>query len=107
MVFDQLQEKFGDLRESTESRLSSEPDGRNEGIGKTKKMLAFAVAIAATFVARQTLQASWRLSLDRDPPKNPAAADVDWNDALLWGVVSGAIVGGVRIASRSSVHGWV
>ncbi|WP_231617707.1 DUF4235 domain-containing protein [Novipirellula aureliae] len=88
------------MRTSIEERFSNEPDERNEGIGKRENMLAFGAAIAATFLARNALQASWRTTLDRDPPKNPASPEVDWKDALLWGALSGAVVGMARIASR-------
>ncbi len=99
-MIDEIQEKFGEMRETAENRFSGEPDGRNAGIGKTENLLAYAAALGATLIARNALQAGWRTTLDRDPPKNPASPEVDWKDALLWGAVSGALVGIVRIASR-------
>ncbi|MGB7327330.1 MAG: DUF4235 domain-containing protein [Rubripirellula sp.] len=99
-MIDQIQERFNDLRDSAEEHFDSEPDERNVGIGQTENLLAFAAAMGATFIARNALQAGWRTTLDRDPPKNPASPEVDWKDALLWGAVSGALVGVVRIASR-------
>jgi len=88
------------VKEKLTGALANEPDKRNEGIEPAENAIAFAVAIGMTFVARQALQAGWRTALDRDPPKNPASHEVDWKDAILWGAVSGAVVGIARIASR-------
>ena len=95
-----LQDKLEAVQHTAQEKFGHDPDDRNEGIGKTENAMAFGAAIAATFLARNALQASWKLALDREPPKNPASSEVDWKDALLWGAVSGACVGVVRIASR-------
>jgi hypothetical protein len=104
-MIEQAQDKFNDWREAAQERFGNEPDNRNAGIGKTENMLAFAAALSATFLARNAVQAGWRTTLNRDPPLNPASSEVDWQDALLWGAVSGAIVGMVRIASRRASSG--
>lgn len=88
------------LEEKVEPILDDRPDERNAGIEPAENALAFAVAIGATFVARNAIQAGWRTAFDRDPPKNPASREVDWRDALLWGAISGAVVGVARIISR-------
>ena len=77
-----------------------QPDGRNPGVGKTESLITYAAAIAATFLVRRALHLSWQTALKRDPPKNPASRSVAWKDALLWGALSGAIVGIARIGSR-------
>lgn len=79
---------------------ADEPDGRNPGVGKTESLITYAAAIAATFLVRRALHLSWQTALKRDPPKNPASRSVAWKDALLWGALSGAIVGIARIGSR-------
>ncbi|QDV86324.1 DUF4235 domain-containing protein [Stieleria magnilauensis] len=104
-MIEQMQEKLSDLRDTAADRFHDEPDGRNTGIGKTENLLAYAAALGATLVARNALQAGWRTTLNREPPKNPASPEVDWKDALLWGAVSGALVGIVRIASRRASSG--
>ncbi|TWU65828.1 MULTISPECIES: DUF4235 domain-containing protein [Crateriforma] len=88
------------IKEKVAETVSEAPDERNAGIEPAENALAFAVALGMTFLARQTLQAGWRTTFDRDPPKNPASHEVAWKDALLWGAVSGAVVGIARIASR-------
>ncbi|TWU01404.1 DUF4235 domain-containing protein [Neorhodopirellula pilleata] len=109
-MIDSLQEKLEAAHHNVQEKLGREPDGRNAGIGKTENLMAFGAAIAATFLARNALQASWKFALNREPPKNPASSEVDWKDALLWGAVSGACVGMVRIASRrassSAYRSW-
>ncbi|WDQ14992.1 DUF4235 domain-containing protein [Rhodopirellula sp. P2] len=95
-----MHEQLEQFKERTTDLFRDEPDGRNPGIGQTENALAFAAAIGCTFLVRQALQVGWRAALKRDPPKNPASHEVQWREALMWGAVSGAIVGAARIASR-------
>ncbi|KAA1261476.1 hypothetical protein LF1_40260 [Rubripirellula obstinata] len=88
------------LKDKASEYLSDAPDERNAGIEPAENALAFVTALGCTFLARNLIQSGWRAALDRDPPKNPASHEVDWQDALLWGAVSGAVVGVARIASR-------
>lgn len=95
------QETYDDLRQDIAEYMNvDEPNERNVGIGMTESALAFAAAVGASILAREFLEAGWRTTLDRDPPKNPASSQVKWKEALLWGATSGAIVGLARIASR-------
>ena len=103
-MLDALRERVQEYRSGAGSDsggdLPESLNERNHGISQTENAVAFAAAIAATFLARNALQLCWRKTLDREPPKNPASYDVAWKEALLWGAVSGAIVGVARIASR-------
>lgn len=86
---------------SARERLGMEkPDGSNPGVGKVESVLEYGAAIATTFLVRRALNLGWRKALDREPPKNPASPAVNWKDALLFGAVSGALVGMARIGSR-------
>ena len=99
-MIEQLKGKFTEL-------AADDPDERNAGIEPAESALAFAVALGVTFLARNAVQAGWRKTMNSDPPKNAASHEVNWRDALLWGAVSGAVVGVARIASRrasSSVY---
>lgn len=87
-------------RFSNDSPGDGEADGRNPGIGKSESIIAYGAAIAATFLVRRALSLTWQATLNRDPPKNPASHAVAWKDALLWGAISGAVVGMTRIGSR-------
>lgn len=99
-MIEQLEQNVAAAKDKAIETISREPDDSNAGIEPMENALAFAAAIGATFLARQALQATWKTTLNRTPPKNPASPEVDWKDALLWGAVSGALVGVVRIASR-------
>ncbi|WP_153556389.1 DUF4235 domain-containing protein [Roseimaritima sediminicola] len=102
-MLDELRNGYEDVQSRVRGMtMGDQPDGKNEGVGQMENMLAFAAAIGAGFLARQLLQNSWRAAFQQDPPKNPASHEVDWQDALLWGALSGAIVGAARIASRRS-----
>lgn len=95
------------IKDKATEFLTEQPGERNAGIEPAENALAFAVALGVTFLARNAVQAGWRKTMNSDPPKNPASHEVDWRDALLWGAVSGAVVGVARIASRrasSSVY---
>ncbi|MFG0267043.1 MAG: DUF4235 domain-containing protein [Rhodopirellula sp. JB055] len=95
-----MQEQLEDLKDRAADLFESDSDGRNTGIGQTENAIAFAAALGCTFLVRQGIELGWRTALKRDPPKNPTSHDVAWREALLWGAVSGAIVGAARIASR-------
>jgi len=59
-------------------------------------------AIAAQ-AAEQVLTSSWRLATRRDPPDDPAYADVDWRSAVVWTVAAGSAVALARLVSRHGV----
>ncbi len=106
-----MHEKYEDFRDNISEKTGiGQPNQRNAGISVTESSIAFAAAIGATFIARELIEAIWRTTLDRDPPKNPASHEVEWKEAILWGAVSGALVGITRIASRrvstSAVRGF-
>jgi len=57
----------------------------------------------AARASRKVAGLGYRALTDREPPKNPAARDVDWNDAIVWTVVTGAIGGLARLAVRRAL----
>lgn len=99
-MLDQLKDRASDFTENARDHLSHDSDHTSTRIGHTENLVALATAMAAAVAARHTLQASWRQAFDRDPPRNPASREVAWKEALLWGAVSGALVGVARIAAR-------
>lgn len=69
--------------------------------------LASGAAIGAVVLTKPVIERGWRLVVGSDPPGNPAHEDVAWRDALLWAVVTGAVVGLVRlVAQRSAAGAW-
>ena len=100
-MLETARENVYSLSQDVRDRFASgEPDGRNPGIGPVESACALAAAIATTLATRHLLEAGWRQTFDRDPPMNPASHEVHWKEALLWGAVSGAVIGVARVASR-------
>ncbi|TWT56418.1 DUF4235 domain-containing protein [Allorhodopirellula solitaria] len=107
-MLDTIQDRYERIRDDVSERSGvGQPDERNAGISTTESVIALAAAVGATFVARELLETTWRTTLDRDPPKNPASREVAWKEAMLWGAASGALVGIARIASRRLSTGAV
>lgn len=69
--------------------------------------VAAGAAILGGAAVRQGLQQAWKLTMDEDPPRDPAASDVPWRQAIIWTVATGALVGlGSLIARRGAAAGW-
>lgn len=63
------------------------------------RLLAGGAVAVAGVVADKGLKTAWQAATGEDPPSNPDDPDVDWSKALLWGALSGAAIGAVRIAA--------
>lgn len=81
-----------DLSEFTEKDLFTEDTGWT--------LLVSAAALTASFAARAALKESWKLITKKDPPLNPADSETAWDEALMWTVASGVLVGLCRLAAR-------
>ncbi|WP_182868252.1 DUF4235 domain-containing protein [Stieleria mannarensis] len=105
-MLDTIDEPLEDLRDKfgQATGLGETPE-RNAGITSNEAVVAFAAATAATLITREALEAVWRKSVGQPPPKNPASHTVSWKEALLWGALSGAVIGAARIASRRTASG--
>jgi hypothetical protein len=58
---------------------------------------------AATILARKLMNAGWKVSTGKTPPKNPAHPDVSIGEAVAWAALSGVAVGLARmVASRKA-----
>ena len=74
-------------------------------VGLSESAVTLAAAMLGGVLARQALKAGWQVAFKREPPINPASREVDWGEALLWGVASGALVGTLRIMARRGASG--
>ncbi len=64
-------------------------------------------AVAGAMATRNLVKSGWRRIKKSEPPQNPLRQDVDWQDALLFGLITGAIAGVVRILMRrAAATGW-
>lgn len=62
-----------------------------------------AATTAATFAARKTVNATWKVSTGKPPPKNPAHPDVSIGEAVAWATFSGVAVALAKMmASRQA-----
>jgi len=69
--------------------------------------IASGVAIGAVVLTKPLLERAWRIAFQTEPPGNPADQDVTWRDALMWALLSGALVGVIRlIAQRLAAGAW-
>ena len=69
--------------------------------------VATGAAVSAVGAAKPAIAQVWRLAFGADPPGNPAHPDVSWREAILWAVVTGALIGVVRlVAQRAAAGAW-
>ena len=74
---------------------------------KVWNAVASGAAIGAVAASKPALERSWRLIFRSDPPGNPAHHDVAWRDAVLWALLTGALVGVIRlVAQRAAAGAW-
>jgi hypothetical protein len=64
-----------------------------------------AATTVAAIGARKALNATWKLSTGKTPPKNPEHPDVSMAEAVAWAALSGITVGLARmLASRKAAE---
>ena len=64
-------------------------------------------AVAAAAAAKPLVDRVWTLLSGRDAPGDPAHEDVSWGEAILWALLTGALVGLVRLlAQRGAAKAW-
>jgi hypothetical protein len=62
-----------------------------------------AATTGVTIVTRKALNATWKISTGKNPPKNPEHPDVSIGEAVAWACLSGMTVGLARMmASRKA-----
>lgn len=73
----------------------------------TWQVVAVGSAALAGIGARALMNNGWKLVRGDEPPQNPAARSVDWSEAVAWTVVTGVVVGLMRlVAERGAATGW-
>jgi hypothetical protein len=65
-------------------------------------MASGGAALAAATVAKKVLTRGWERRRGA-PPGNPASADTTWGEAIGWAVLSGVVVGLVRLVAQRGV----
>lgn len=70
-------------------------------------LFALLAAVLGAVIARWAMKTGWEAVTGTPPPVNPDDEEVTWRQSLMWGLVSGALVGAVRVASRrSAASAW-
>ncbi len=62
--------------------------------------------VAGATMGRTLLKSGWRAVTGNEPPKDPDADDTTWKQALTWCVLTGAIIGVVRVVSRKGASAF-
>lgn len=69
--------------------------------GKASGVIGLATTLGATALAKKAVDATWKLGAGKKPPTDPTDPDVDLREAMLWAVLSGAVIGVAKMwASR-------
>lgn len=76
---------------------------RNSAIRLAAIAAGFLVPTLAAKLARGSAGKAFRLASKKEPPKNPASAEVPWRDAILWTLVSGVVGALARLLARRSL----
>lgn len=63
---------------------------------------ATGAAVGAAALAKKVMGSSWTKRRG-SVPGNPATSDTSWNEAIAWAVVSGVVVGVVRLLAQRGV----
>ena len=66
--------------------------------GKTENAVALVSTLGATAVAKKAIDATWKLgSRGKTPPTDPADPDIELREAIVFAVLSGAVISVVRL----------
>ena len=61
--------------------------------------LALLAAVSAATASQHALEKGWRATTGTEAPLSPNTKDATWVESLTWGIVTGAIIGIVRMLS--------
>lgn len=64
------------------------------------KVMALASGLIGAKVAKAASDGTWKAATGSQPPVNPADPDVEWKEAVGFAIVSGAIVGVIRMVAQ-------
>jgi hypothetical protein len=66
--------------------------------GKTQNAMALVSTLGATAVAKKAIDSTWKLgSKGKEPPTDPADPDIELREAIVFAVLSGAVISVVRL----------
>jgi len=65
-----------------------------------RKLALAGCLVGAGMLSRKAMETAYKKSTGNAPPKNPAANDVGWTDALIWSAALGMVVGLTKTSVR-------
>jgi hypothetical protein len=66
--------------------------------GKSQNVAALVSTLGATAVAKKVVDATWKMgSRGKTPPTDPADPDINLREAVLFAVISGAVISVARL----------
>ena len=69
--------------------------------------LAGIAAVGAAAASKPVVERVWRLLTGREAPGDPAHQDVTWGEAIMWALLTGALLGLIRLlAQRAAASAW-
>lgn len=69
--------------------------------------VASVAALGAVAATKPLVERAWTLVARREAPGNPAHPDVTWGEALAFALLTGALVGVIRlVAQRATASAW-
>ena len=89
------------MRQDEPQNGSGDPSDRQEdGVGSLAwKIIGTGSALLAAAAAHKALSAAWKLATGEEPPTIPEDPETSWGEAIAWAVISGAVLGVVRLAA--------
>jgi len=64
------------------------------------EILSFVLAFLFGALMQVLLKAVWKRAWEHEAPLNPSQPGVNWTEALVWGLLTGAAAGAVKVSSR-------
>lgn len=69
--------------------------------------VASVAAIGAVAATKPFVEKAWTAIARREAPGNPAHQDVTWGEAIAYALITGALVGVIRlVAQRAAAGAW-
>ena len=69
-----------------------------------RRVLVSGTIMLSSYLMKQGLEAGYKRISGRDAPKNPKRQDASWQEALLWAVATGAVLGLAKTLLRTQVR---
>lgn len=74
----------------------------------TYNLVAAGMALLAARVITAGMEKGWGVIQNNRPPEDPEDPETSWQEALIWSIVTGVVVGAAKlIIKRGTAAGWI